>query len=113
MRDPAYGPAGGPVGDGFDEMRREHYGSLTSEPKADTSATHFADGPLSWWLTPIRGPLARAHETADKPLGSLTVPELFDWGVVLGYGALTGYVLGTMAVNLAAVLLGGRRAFIR
>ena len=61
------------------------------------------------WTLPIRGPLDRTAATAAKPVGELTMPEVMDWAVVLGYAGLTGYVIGKMAGNLLEVMLGGRR----
>lgn len=61
------------------------------------------------WLIPIRKPLAATAATAEKPLAELTVPDLFAWVVVLGYGGITGYVLGKMAGNLLVAALGGPR----
>jgi len=61
------------------------------------------------WLRPVRGPYQRALRTVDKPVGDMTVPEVFDWALVLGYAGVTGYAIGKMAGNLLEVLLGGRR----
>jgi hypothetical protein len=61
------------------------------------------------WMMPIRRQAEIADASADKPLGEMTMPEMLSWGVVLAYGGATGYVIGTMAANLLAAALGGRR----
>jgi hypothetical protein len=64
---------------------------------------------MDMWLLPIRKPLAQTAATVDKPLADMTVPDLMAWGIVLGYGGVTGYVLGKMLGNLLVAALGGPR----
>ena len=64
---------------------------------------------FDYWLMPISQALETTSETASKPLAELTVPDLIAWAAVLGYSALTGYILGKIAVNIAGVALGGPR----
>jgi hypothetical protein len=85
------------------------------EPEPASAPPPPAEAPPRWfaltdaWSKPIRGPLDRVSQTVDTPVGRLTVPELFDWAIVLGYSALTGYVIGKAAGNLAVIALGGPR----
>jgi len=59
------------------------------------------------WLYPITGSLEVVTGTVDKPVGALTMIELMAWASVLGYAALSGYVAGRIAGNVAAVALRG------
>jgi hypothetical protein len=82
----------------------------TPEHKLHQAPAHGSRNPLfELWLKPIARPYDRIVETADKPIGDLTVPEAMDWVFCLGYAGLTGYVIGKAAGNLLEVALGGRR----
>jgi hypothetical protein len=61
------------------------------------------------WLKPIRPSLDRVSTTIEKPLAEMTMPDLLAWFNILGYGALTGYVLGTLAGNLLSAAFAGPR----
>ena len=61
------------------------------------------------WLMPIQKQLSIASRTAERPLAEITMPEVAAWLTVLGYGALTGFVVGRLVSNLLAVALGMRQ----
>lgn len=60
---------------------------------------------LDLWLKPIEKPFLVATGCVDKPVGELTMPELMSWVYCLGYGGLTGFIIGKMIANLLGVAL--------
>lgn len=77
-----------------------------------TTTTALADelpALLRLWAYPIRDALATVTDTAGKPVGELTMPEVMSWAWVAAYSALTGMIIAQAGANLAAVALRGDR----
>lgn len=80
---------------------------ILSRPDEDARGLGV-QGVLDLWMRPIEGPMKIVTATSGKKVGDLTMPEVVSWLVVLGYGAMTGYVIGKVAAN---VVLGPARRF--